>query len=228
MDEASGQRDDSYGTNHLTDNNTVGAAASPYFPEGNQLAASFVAANTEYLEKADNASLDLTTGMTIGGFLYMDNAIAQMCMVAKHNFSVSPSWAFQTSNLVESSGAFRVFIAADNGDTSGNNFATYNSPALVNDTWYHAVFVFDGTLAEADRVKVYLNASAMTASSKTGTWASSLNNSTAALRFGDFQGLNRYWQGLLDEWVLWNRPLSAAEIAVWFNGGTGLALESFS
>ena len=59
LDEASGTRADSVGSNDLTDNNTVGAV--PRGPEGT--VANLLAANSEYLSSAD-PSLDLTGDFT--------------------------------------------------------------------------------------------------------------------------------------------------------------------
>ena len=53
LDEASGQRNDSIGTNHLADNNTVLSAAGKVYP----LAATFAADANEYLSIASNAAL---------------------------------------------------------------------------------------------------------------------------------------------------------------------------
>lgn len=56
MDEASGTRYDSAGSNDLTDNNTVGSVAGKF---GN--AASFIAGNNEYLSHTLNDDLDIGT-----------------------------------------------------------------------------------------------------------------------------------------------------------------------
>ncbi|MDA2917638.1 hypothetical protein MYX64_12505, partial [Nitrospinae bacterium AH_259_B05_G02_I21] len=52
LNEASGTRSDSHGSNDLTDNNTVGQAAGKI---GN--AADFIRVNSEYLSIADNADV---------------------------------------------------------------------------------------------------------------------------------------------------------------------------
>ena len=72
LDEASGTRYDAYGTNDLTDYNTVGQAAGV-----NGYAGSFISANSEYLAHSDNA--DLSTGnidFTVMAWVYPTNISA--------------------------------------------------------------------------------------------------------------------------------------------------------
>jgi len=54
LDETSGTRNDSHGSNHLTDNNTVG-----YTSGVKSNAATFIAANNESLSISDNAALSM-------------------------------------------------------------------------------------------------------------------------------------------------------------------------
>lgn len=226
LGEASGERADSHGAHPLTDNNTVSNATGHHGSDA--VAASFGAPSGEYLSAADHADFDFTTGFSVSAWILMNTAINNMAIISKFNHGGNQcSWVFQTSPTVQSSGGFRVFIADVIGD-DGNNFATYDSAPLVNGNWYHAVLVYDGTLAEADRVKVYQDNVLLAPTGKTGTWAASLQNSTAELRIGDFESLNRFWNGLIDEVALYNRPLNASEVAAIWNGSNGLAYESFT
>lgn len=213
LNEASGNAIDVHAGRNGVDTNTVGTfTPGILYATARQHLAGFL----EYFAVANNAAFNFTTEMTVAGHLRMDNAIAQMCMIAKFAFagggSTNTSWAFQTSAAVTSSGAFRVFIA--NGNDPGNNFADYNDIPLNNDTWYHGALVFNGALAEPDRVKVYVNAVQCTPSGKGGTWPVSLQASTAEIRIGDFENLGRYWNGQLQGWGLWNKALTQAQLAV--------------
>src|SRR6185295_10218115 len=69
LDETSGSRSDSFGSNTLTDNNTVGSTAGKV---GN--AAQFIQANTEYLSAADNAALSVADiDFTFAFWVYLDS-----------------------------------------------------------------------------------------------------------------------------------------------------------
>lgn len=209
LNEASGNAIDVHAGRNGVDTNTVGTfTPGILYPTARH----HVAANSEYFAAADAAAFDFTTEMTVAGHFRMDDAIAQMAMITKFIATIQASWAFQTSPNVVAGGGFRVFIANAINDP-GNNFANYDSTSLLNDTWYHAALVFNGALAEPDRVRVYLNAVLMTPSGKTGLWAASLLNSTTAIRIGDFEGLNRFWNGQLQGWGLWSRALIQPEIA---------------
>lgn len=80
LDEESGTRNDSHGTNHLTDNNTVLFAAGK---QGN--AAVFVRANAEYLDIADNASLSTgNVDFSLAAWVWI-NAADENSFVSKGN-----------------------------------------------------------------------------------------------------------------------------------------------
>ena len=70
LEEASGSRDDTWGSNNLTDNNTVGQAAGKLGD-----AADFNDAADEYLSLADNVSLDHTSGLTVTGWVWFDSFV---------------------------------------------------------------------------------------------------------------------------------------------------------
>lgn len=213
LGEASGTRDDSAGSNDLTDNNTVTQAAGKIGD-----AASFVAANSEYLSVADNATLDFTTAFSLSAWIYGDNLTANAAVAAKWNFTAGQrSWAFQ---LGPTASNMRMFIAAS-GEDGGDNFVDFTCN-LADDTWHHVVMVYDGGLAAGSRVALYIDGAAKTPV-VTGTLAASLQNSDVELRVGDFQGLDRFWQGRLDEGALWSRALTAGEVTALFNSNNGLA-----
>lgn len=212
LDEASGTRDDAHAANNLTDNNTVGQAAGKI---GN--AGLFINSNSEFLSVADNATLDFTTAFTVSAWIYGDNLEGNAGIVAKWNYSTDGCWAFQ----LDSAGTgLQVFIATTAAD-GGNTWQRFTTLVLQSATWYHVVLVYDGTLTAADRAKVYVDSVLQTATTTTGTWPASLLNSGAELRIGDFQGLNRYWLGRIDEVGLWSRALTAAECVQLYNAGTG-------
>ena len=105
---------------------------------------------------------------------------------------------------------------------SGNIIATSTS-ALSNDTWTHIGATFDGTEAEADRIKLYVNGSAF-ASSSTGTGANLPNGAVTNLNY-----IGSTWQGIkmlgnIDETAIWNSTLSAANMTSIYNSGTPTTL----
>src|SRR3972149_4825629 len=78
LEEASGTRTDSHGANNLTDNNTVTQAVGKV---GN--AAQFTAANSEWLDRANEAGLQPGVDFTFTFWLYLDSIIASHSIINK-------------------------------------------------------------------------------------------------------------------------------------------------
>lgn len=218
LDEASGQRNDSHGTNHLSDNNTVTQAAGAKI--GN--AAQFTRANSEWLSVADNASLAFTNQFSLQAWVWRDSLVLNSGIAAQWTYQTSGSWAFQTDNTGD--GADLICFIANALDDAGVNWLRFDSNHVIN-TWYHLVLVYDGTQSgNTNRLKVYQNGSILSVPTENGTIAASLQNSTGDFVLSDFGGtLDRYWDGRMDEVALWNRALSEPEVGDLYNGGAGLA-----
>jgi hypothetical protein len=100
--------------------------------------------------------------------------------------SIATRWsADDTANqfalYMASTGELRLYVASAVTD-SGNNHAA-GSTVLVAGSQYEIVVVYDGTLAAASRVAIYVNGVAETITI-TGTIATSLSSSSTALSVG--------------------------------------------
>lgn len=89
---------------------------------------------------------------------------------------------------------------------------------LESNVWYHFAIVFDGTAAEAERGKMYVNGALE------GTFShphSAVGDSDASLWIGTLNsGYAQTWLGLIDELRVFARPLSEADIALLLAGPT--------
>lgn len=218
LSEASGTRNDSFGTNHLTDVNTVGQAAGKLGD-----AASFVAASSEQLTVADNASLDLTTAMSISFWLYRDTASADHAFFGKWTFATDGGWVIQSGS---GGGAHvQIFIATSAADAGGGCNMRFDN-VLTAATWQHVVMIYDGTLSgNSNRLKVYVDGVAASLNVHAGAVPATLRADTATLRFGAFGGsLTRYLNGRLDDVALYNRAITSTEVALLWLSGSGKAL----
>lgn len=202
---------DSVGANTLTNNNAATFVAGKI---GN--AVNLVAASTQYLSVADNASLDFTSAMTIDGWVKFTTSGGIQTLASKWNFSTDGCWAIQMT-----AGEIVVNVATtptDGGTTHGDT----SGLGLTTATWYHIAVVFDGTLTgNANRLKVFVNGVQKTLTF-TGTIPATLLNSASAFELGRFQGLGRFLDGLLDEVAQWGRALTSAEILARYAAGTGI------
>ena len=150
LNEASGTRSDTIGTNHLTDNNSVGQAAGKV----SATSAQFIATSNEYLSRVDNASL--STGD-------VDFWIA--CWVYLDSLGSSRVWAEKGSN-----GAFEWYLEKNASqqptffifNPAGASLATVlNSTVLTTGQWYFVIAYHDSVNNE---VGISLDGSTFTTS----------------------------------------------------------------
>lgn len=204
LNEESGTRADSVGSNNLSDNNTVGFTAGV-----NSNAASFVAASTEWLSVDDNASLSMAGSFTwnmwakINGtsarfFIGKDQSGGREIAIGQGNASGSPAFTMFLFNAAEQ---FIQPILAASADEwhmftvrydVGTGKVTLNVDAAANDPWPLAL-------------------------------AGAVADTATPLNFGrrSFVGSNGYFNGPLDEVGLWSRMLTDPELAELYNAGAG-------
>lgn len=206
LDEESGTRVDSHGSNDLADNNTVGFDTGKV---GN--AAKFILANSESLTDDDNASLRVGTGDFTFAFWYKRTAAwsilgVPLCKGGQQDYT------FDDNN-----GAMRFYTR--NGGTFPT--ATWGS-ALTTNVFYYVV----GWRSSADQ-KNYLqidNGAIIEAS----LGGAPVDNDTAgAFIIGSSSGGSPV-DALIDEVGFWKRVLTADERTQLYNGGSGLNYASFS
>lgn len=217
LGEASGVRVDSHGSNDLSDNATVGQAAGKI---GN--AASFTAASAQFLSVADNATLGFTTALTVSMWLYQTDLAVDRAFIGKWTYQTDGEWVIQ-SHPVDSADV-TVYLATSAGDDGTGCRMDFNDANLSATTWYNLVMIYDGSLTgDANRLKMYLNGAALTLTVSAGAVPATLLNGGATLNLGKYGGsLTRYFNGRLDEVALWNRALTANDVAALYYGGTGI------
>lgn len=215
FDEPSGIRYDSVGANHLTDNGTVTQGVGKI---GNS--ALFTAANSEWLQALDNASLDFTTAFSLSLWVKQTTLVVGHAFAAKWDYQLQGSWALQSAVATDE---IRASIPASLTEAVGVNFGETTDADLASGTWYHIVMVYDGTQAtNALRLKLYINATLKTLAF-TGTIPAGLQNSTADLKFGKWGGtLTNYLNGQLDAVRLYSRAITAAEVTSLYAAGVGV------
>jgi hypothetical protein len=203
LEEASGTRVDSIGSNDLADNNTVTRAAG----SASTWAAEFVAANEESLTIASNATLQMGTAQafTINCWVYLDSKPATGGIISKWD---NPD---HQEYLLEYKGGgtdrFR-FLISTNGLDSGHVIVPANvlgSPSI--DTWYLLTAWFDPV---NDNINIQVNDGAWTS---TATTLGAFSDDTEfAIGTMQLEGARNNWfDGRVDEVRMWKRVLSEAE-----------------
>jgi hypothetical protein len=218
LDEASGTRADSHGTNDLTDAVSTASAAGKI-----NNAADLERGDGDYLYIGDNASIstgdiDFTFSIWVkveslpgGGNLY--------AIISQDDWSGFTDRAHLlyldgTSNKI----IWDVFGAAGSiGQVTANNFG-----ALTTGVWYHIVCWHD---AVNNQVGIKINDGTADTVATTGAAANSAKR--FILGTGDGSAAPNY-DGLLDECGFWKRILTAGEKTALYNGGSGLPYSSFT
>src|SRR5207342_3335138 len=174
-------------TGTLSNATWAGASAGKY---GNAL--SFNGANAR-VNVNDSSSLDLTSGMTLEGWVKPTVVTSYRTLVVKE----------RPGDL-----AYGLYanVAANRPEaqvsTSGQRILAGTS-AIPAATWTHLAATYDGAT-----LRIYVNGTQVSSLAATGT----ISTSTGALRIGGNSVWGEYFSGLIDEVRVYNRALSAAEI----------------
>ena len=201
LEETSGTRYDlSTNKNNLTDNNTVGYAIGKI---GN--AADFEASNLEYLSITDAAQtgLDITGEITISCWIKPESIGSTYVIIGKWKPEGNFSYQLNQRYMGEIQNQI-MFQLSPNGSAATT---AYSSSKVSAGNWYHIAATLNQT---TDKMQVYFNGSADGASV---SYTSNIYNSNAPFYVGNDSGMIYYYDGLIDEIIIWNTCLTADEIA---------------
>jgi len=164
--------------------------------------------SSQYLSRADTASLSLTGDFTFEAWVKLetDMASVRQDLMAKWT-GAGNQRSFQLF-LERNTGTDRIFFAnssdgVDNGTTATVDFASN----LVIGTWYHIAMTFD---ASAGQIELFLYGTSVTTGAGAAT---STFDSTAVFNLGADSGATTFFDGLLDEVRIWDDIRSGAEIS---------------
>jgi hypothetical protein len=150
----------------------------------------------DWVTVADKPSLDLTTGMTLEGWVYPTRA------------GDAGNWKALAVKETNSGLAWALYPFGDRGLPSGHA-ATANElwasapSALTLNTWSHVAVTYDGTT-----IRFYVNGVQVGTRVQSGP----LQTSSQPLRFGGDAVWSEWFAGRLDEIRIYNRPLTAAQV----------------
>lgn len=214
LDETSGTRADSHGSNDLADNNTVGYAAGKL-----NNAADFERDNSEYLSAADHSSLDLTGDISVSLWVKLETQVPSWL-----RYDLVGKW-INTDTFGDHSWVLSYYHDSGYFLSFGVAALDYQNPqwhpvsqTLSTGTWYHIVATWD---ASEHTATFYVDGSSI-GSNNSGTYTSQASTA-APLRIGAASGGGSAVDGLIDEVGLWSRVLSSSEVTSLYNSGTPLA-----
>jgi hypothetical protein len=186
-------------------------------------AVNFTNATGDYINVADNASLDFgaSSDFTLEAWVYRTGAVEQDAIIGKKNSedscSSDPGYSFYitTAGLAKAWGC----------DSSNNSYNVESTTTLSNNTWYHIAFVWDDD--STTNTAMYINGKKDTGStSGTLTSVGDLTNALA-LRIGSESDGGKNMNGSLDHIVIYNYARSPSQVAWDYNKGAPLAWLKF-
>jgi hypothetical protein len=204
LDEASGARADSQGSNNLAANGAPAGVAGKI-----NNGAQFVAASSQYLSIASNASLLVTSDFTFSLWVNLTAATVSFPFIKDQAGVGTDYW------LLYSASKFTFGLVA----VAGGPGVADTAATITTGTWYHLVCWYDSATGQ---VYVRVNDAATTQS----TAAPALIQTPGApFTIG---GPGAYADAIVDEVGFWKRKLTGAEITALYNGGAGLPFSSFT
>lgn len=209
LDETSGTRNDSHGTNHLADSNTV-----LYGTGKISNAADFEATNSEYLSIADNASLRMgDIDFTVCAWIKAESTAASGIVLSKYDYGATQR-EFQ---LEVTSGAYAQFIVSNNG--TAITFLQWATFPISTGTWYFMVAWHDAT---ANTINIQVNNGTALSTAHTTGVLNGTSSFAIGSRFNSGTPIS-FFDGLVDEVSVWKRVLTADERTWLYNSGNGRA-----
>lgn len=211
---ATNSRVDSIGSNNLTE--TGGSVSSGTGKIGNAA----VFAESSYLTIADNASLSITTSLTIIAWVKVTAGAGLDFpgIISKWENTNQRSYMLMFDRNGAFGGAANRFVCGISPDgTSASSImasaTSFGTP--TNDVWYFLQCFVD---LDADIVGISVDNGTINTNSYT---SSSVFDGTSNLRIGNLGTADNTFNGSIDAVGLWNRRLNSTEVTCLYNAGVG-------
>ncbi len=159
----------------------------------------------DYVEIGDSDSLDNTNQLTISTWVYPESISNRGILAKRVAFQDNHSY-----DLYFASSKLYVDIDSNNDRFSSNKIFSTNQ-------WYHIVVVYDGTLASAQRAKVYVDGVLDKTATETST---SIPNYASNFYIGVLKtdpGTTWEFDGLIDDVRIYNYALTPLQIRTLYN-----------
>lgn len=168
-----------------------------------------------WIEIPDHATLRPSTGLTISAW------------VRPTNLGTSESYGIVSKRLeYGSQTAYTLYLSTEGQPTCDIQLEDdrfYADTQLVDNRWTHIAVVFDGTLSESERVRMYIDGELEHVAPESSAMIDP--EFGADLRIGDLPGGGQPFIGQIDEVAIWSRALSEEEMVALWGLAHSLAVE---
>lgn len=197
FDESSGNAADSSGNGNAATNVNSTAYATGKINNG----ADLERGSSNYFTVNDSASVSIVNGWSVSFWMKIESLNNWMIPFRKR------SGENGCGTLIYANGDFDVNAGA--GSFGGQT----NALGLTTATWYHIVIYFNGATS-----KLYVNNAAPVTQN-----IPNITDPATALYIGaNVSGGSDSFDGIIDEFGIWNRELTASDVSELYNGGSGL------
>ncbi len=157
----------------------------------------------------DNIVLDNTSQLTIS--MWVKPALLDGQPRGIISKRTGPSTEYSYSMFFHTNSKLYVDIADSTERFSSNT-------VFKDNRWYHIVLVYDGTLASAQRAKLFVDGVLDVTSTES---SSSITDTSSNLVLGFLTAGSAYFKGGIDDTRIYNRALSTSEVNRLYNSGGG-------
>jgi hypothetical protein len=150
----------------------------------------------------DAAALDNTSAFTLAYWMRADAYPGDSAGLVCKRIAINTDNAYTTYLKAADQ---KIYV-----DIDGSNNRFSSSTLIQTGTWYHVALVFDGSLAAAQRVTLWINGSLDTTAAETS--ATIPNYASSVLIGNTHPGAVNWFNGLIDDVRFYRRALTPAEI----------------
>lgn len=173
----------------------------------------------DYIDFGNNYNFEVSQAFSVSGWVKAQNVAAQRCLIAKVSVDVNVyGWSFQHSNT----GALYVQCRAVGGLPSPHIFTDL---VLQPGVWHHAVLTYAGA-SNFNGFRAYLDGVQSAVNPGSSAYSGSMVH-TDPLRVG-VRGSGFNFSGNVNQFSVFNKALSAAEVTELYNTGMPSDLAQFS
>jgi hypothetical protein len=161
----------------------------------------------DYISIADSTSLNPTTAYTVTGWVKFDSLASQYGILVMKSGSEMQYRIYRD----------RTYFSVD----AGAGAAIMVDSIISVNTWYHFAEVYDGSgSGNTGRLKLYVDGVNQNLGTYAGTTVpASITTGTNPVYLGSHVGVSLFHDGSIDEVRIYNRALSATEVATLYNSG---------